>query len=125
MKIDYDKKHPFKSVKLIPECKEDEYLTEEQTARFKKAALRCVHISYACLFFAVFAFICEFIDLNNLLNASKTERILAVIGYVGLGCLIISIILLFIAGRKLNKLSKEFNGENKTDTDADNEKETK
>ena len=39
MKFDYDKKHPFTSVNLIPEDKDDEYLTEEQTAEFKKIAL--------------------------------------------------------------------------------------
>lgn len=113
MKIDYDKKHPFTSVNMIPESEEEKYLTEEQTAEFKKVALRCVRISFFSFFFAAFAFICEFIDMNDLFSASKAERILAVIGYVGLGCLILSIVLLFMEGRKLNKLSRKFEEEDR------------
>lgn len=108
MKIDYDKKHPLTSVDLIPEDNEEEYLTEEQSAEFKKIGLRCVRISFVCTFFSVISLICEVISVNDLLNASKGEKILGIIGYVGLGCLIISIVILFIEGRKLNKLTKKY-----------------
>lgn len=112
MKLDYDKKHPFTSVNLISEGNENEYLTEEQTKEFKKIGLRCVWISYFCVFFCLLSFICEFIDINNLLNASKTEKILAIIGFAGLGCLIVSIVFLFVEVGKMSKLSKKYETEN-------------
>lgn len=112
MKIDYDKNHPFTSVSMIPEGNEDEYLTEEQTKEFKKQGLRCVHISYVCVFFSLFALICELTDGVDLFHASKIERVFAFVGYFGLAGLIISIVFLFIEGRKLTKLSEKYDGEN-------------
>jgi len=103
MKIDYDKNHPFNSVSMIPEGKEDQYLTEEQTKEFKKQGLRCVRISYICLFFSIIALICELTDGIDLLNASKIERVFAFVGYFGLAGLIISIVFLFIEGKKTDE----------------------
>jgi len=107
MKIDINKKHPFTSVDIIPEGKEDEYLTEEETKEIKKIALRCIRLIYCSIFFTILSFICEFVDLNDLFSASKSEKILAFVGYFDLLCLIILIVLIIIEGRKLNYFSKK------------------
>lgn len=100
MKIDYDKKHPFTSVDMTFEDNEEEYLTQEQTAKLRKIGLRCVRISYLCFFFAIVASVFTMFD--------KTHIILFLIGHIGLVCLIVSIVLLFVEYKKLEKLSKEY-----------------
>ena len=116
MKIDYDKKHPLTSVELIAEDENDEYLTEEQTAEFRKIGLRCVRISYLCAFFAVTSLVCEVADIADIFSASGVERIIPIIGYSGLACLIVSIACLFAEGRKLSKTEERFERENQKTT---------
>lgn len=109
MKVDFDKKHPFTSVKLIPESEAEETLTSEQTEEFRKVGLRCAWAIFSCLFFVViFGGVSLVFEITGqeFFVATNTGKILAVVGCVAFGCFFLSLALLLIAHRKLGKLSE-------------------